>query len=328
MYPNEANRDFKWKLMGEYIDGDGNVVGFWIQMEDGTWAAVGDVNDINGDDVIPYTYINEPMRDSAALQDLWEAAQMGGQGVAQTYDEEPNQQVAETNTRPVINDGSTTTTATDIQTGTEPQTTPNNDADTRTIAENTKKFVDNQGRLGDYLSDINKGIKDLNTELAKKDLSVTVQGGSGEGGTGEYTGPTADEIGEGVNDALGGGMGGSGTDPAGAVSGIAGAGNSIEDVEGIANTAKGTVTADEVPEDYQEKTDFEDKFSEMADKLPLVGLLTDSEVNASGSGSFDWVYKGESITFSIEPYSGIFTMMGALLQAVTALGCLLVVTRR
>jgi len=106
----------------------------------------------------------------------------------------------------------------------------------------------------------------------------------------------------------------------------------MEDAEeGISNIndSDTDVEGEYTQEDVPEKNLIEDILDGFVNNNPVQTVINDTGIDTTGAFcSFDWDYKGNTVTFSICEYENQLEIMGGILIAITALCSLVIILRR
>lgn len=288
-YPDDST-GFTWHVISYQEDESGNYTYFCMETDRGDIFCYGE-EDPNK---TTWTTINDQEKESALLLDYLEgegleSGPLGG-GSEPSVDvpitTDPSEYYFESG---VGNDGNT------------------QDLDyLADIVENTQKTADNQSVIGDALSNIEKGVNTLNSQMA-------LQGGS-------YEGPSAGEIGTAVSSAQ-----------------ESSAGTAKEGAEGTINANMpgagdypGDYTGEDIPDSVQEETDFENSFTAFFN--PGTGSFQDfcsqsGFTITSPSAVYTLDAWGNSIDLDFSPCAPAFSTVGVFFLAFAYLRGIWVILR-
>lgn len=306
-YPNSSDPfDFKVVQYGENTSGE--KVWTLIRCSDGQYFEYGDREDVDG---YVYTTIGSQTYDSDQLNTLF--GEGGSYAGLQVNPSNQIQTVEYLGSDP-LTELPEYSSGVDSQSGTD-------SGKLQDIVSNTKNTVDNQEISNGWLSTISKGIQDL-----IQAVGFTSGGGGTISGDVTVDGvPSAEEIAEAIGDE-------DATSPGYGLDDIYNGSSGSDAAYSDAQTAFQTeTTLNDIPEDYREKTDLPTEFNNKLSDERITGIrdyIEGHSVSSSGSCSFDWVFKGHTITFSICNFASVLSVFGTLILSITTLNAMIIVFKR
>lgn len=188
------------------------------------------------------------------------------------------------------------------------------------VVNNTNAEVANQNLEIDYLRSINERLGNLQQQNVTNNYSTvnnTTNEDSGEGEPGEM--PTAEEIGDAVNDALN-----ENDAPTVDTSSIDTA------IAGFNDATSHTDTLDDLPnEDHKVRETVDDRAEEIETELETASdPIRGTEVTAVGNCSLSWNYNGSTIEMGVCGYESQLQAWGTVILMLCGLHCILIVFRK
>jgi hypothetical protein len=196
------------------------------------------------------------------------------------------------------------------------------------IVANTKVNAENQQGIVDAITEVGNKVAAMGSRITgaidSQTTSQSDSGGGEDGGTGDYEGPSAEEIGQAVSDSL--------TDNTGAPT-FDGSNQELDDsyLDAQTQIIGDASLAEDAPEEFQEKTDISEEIEDIQNNSVMTGIrgvLEGTTVETSGSCSFFYDYKGTSVEFSVCDFQDELQTWGILMVSMVSLHSLLIVFRR
>lgn len=182
-----------------------------------------------------------------------------------------------------------------------------------TIIDNTAITANNVSRLGDYLSEINKSLAQINTKQTM-DLADIVDNSGVDN-------LTLEETTQAFSDAL---------EPSqGEIdSGLGAAGNVDTEFSEAQTSITGEASLEaDAPLEYQEKTDIVTKMQDYISNNPISDIISGTTITASGSPTVNFIWKGHTIPLTIDGFDTELALFGQALLALTTIAGLMLVFR-
>lgn len=214
----------------------------------------------------------------------------------------------------------------DYEEGEEGDGSSTDNAALNAIQANTAKIAQNQETQGKQLEGLQQiGVEQINKldEISGKLDNV---GGTGGSTTIDVEMPTADEIGEAVNEA----MSDTGGHTAGEMDTIASSSDgAYQGAIDAFNTPNNLET--DAPEGYRTRRDIETGLGEIVGSQEVgdvKNIIESSGVECIGDCSMNFNYKGTTVPLSICAYQSAFNAWGVIIQGLAGLSAILIVFRR
>jgi hypothetical protein len=310
LYPNDSE-PYQYAIKNILRDADtGEIKAIYLKTDRGDFFMIGDSSYCDTNDCDQEMTLTDNWRSGDTLQDY---------GVAIAEETLPaNAEEIDTFFDQTIANNSTVTqnAAENITQGAESTGTETDNEALRAIQDNTAKATENQQVLADLLHNINENISTMNSRehaesATDTPIVVTIEGG-------DETETTPEDL--------------SGT-AAGMNSESAGFDSNLSQATGDLQTAYETdSTLDDLPTHPEDeflgiatdKFDLSQRLMDMITANPVTQALTGIDIQTSGSCSFSWDYKGNTIEFSVCNFQTALNAFGQILLGLTSIYSILV----